>query len=141
MEENVVTKKKVLVRDLMHLGVITCEVDTPLCDVARMMIDESVHSIVVIDEEGEACGVISDLGILEGYGKKFVNMKAEDVLKGCTITVNPSVAIEEAVKEMLEKHVHHLVIMSERPLRRPVGILAATDIVREMAKICTQQHR
>ncbi len=131
------TENKVLVRDLMHLGVITCETDTPLCDVARMMIDNKVHSIVVIDEEGEACGVISDLSILRAYGKDFVNMKAEDVLKGCTITVSPNATIEEAVLEMLGKDVHHLVIMSERPLRRPIGILATIDIVREMAKVCS----
>lgn len=134
------TEGKMLVRDLMNRGVITCEADTPLCDVARTMIDENVHSIVVIDEVGEACGVISDLGILKGYNKDFVKMEAEDVLEGCTITVNPSETIEDAVSEMLAKHVHHLVIMSEKPLRRPVGILAATDIVREMANVCIEKR-
>ncbi|MDI6892872.1 MAG: CBS domain-containing protein [Actinomycetota bacterium] len=129
-------KRELLVRDVMHLGVLTCKVDTPLCEVAQMMTDNRVHCVVVVDEAGEACGVISDLGILQAYGRDIANMRAEDVLKGCTIAVQPTAPIQEAVAEMIAKHVHHLVILGEHPLHRPVGVLAASDIVREIAKGC-----
>ncbi|MDO8885682.1 CBS domain-containing protein [Candidatus Oleimmundimicrobium sp.] len=123
-----------LVRDLMHLGVVTCDVQTPVNVIAQMMVDNVVHCIVVVDEAGEACGVISDLGLMKAYGKDAEKMTAEDILGGSPIIVNPDALVSEAVAIMQEKHIHHLVIMSEPPLRRPVGILAASDVIKEMAK-------
>lgn len=127
---------QILVREVMHLGVITCRVDTSLCEIARMMIDNNVHSIVVLDEAGEVCGVISDLILMKAYSKDIVNMKAEDIVKGCTVTISPNATLDEAVKVMTDKKIYHLVILSEPPFRRPIGILAASDVVRELAKVC-----
>jgi len=128
--------EKLLVRDLMHLGVFTCKVDTLLSEVAQTMIDNRVHCVVVVDEMGEACGVISDLGILEACDRDLRKIKAEDVLHRCTVAIRPAATISAAVRKMREQHIHHLVILSEHPLHRPVGILAASDIVKEMARIC-----
>ncbi len=93
----------------------------------------------MVDEAGEACGVISDLGILEAYGRDLEKTKAEEVLHRCTVTVRPTATIWAAAREMQERQIHHLVILSEHPLHRPVGILAASDIVREMAKSSSSQ--
>lgn len=128
--------EKLQVRDLMHLGVLTCRVDMPLCEVARIMVDNKVHCVVVVDEAGEACGIISDLGILRTYGKELLEKTAEDIMGDRLISISPKAPLSHAVSKMLEKHVHHLVILSEPPFHRPVGVLAASDIVREMAKIC-----
>jgi CBS domain-containing protein len=133
-ERSVGEMKNLLVRDLMHLGVVTCKHDASLSEVAQTMIDNGVHCVVVVDEAGEACGVVSDLGILEACDRDCKQMKAEDILHKCTVTVRPTASISAAAREMLERHIHHLVIMSEHPLHRPVGILAATDIVKAMAR-------
>ncbi len=125
-----------LVRDIMHLGVFTCDVQTSVNETARMMVDNAVHCVVVVDEAGEACGVISDWGLMRAYKNDVKNMTAEDVLEGRTVTVRPNVLISEAIAIMQEKHIHHLVVMSEPPLHRPIGVLAASDIVKEMAKEC-----
>jgi len=124
------------VRDLIHRGVVTCDVGALVSEIAQTMAENDVHCVIVVDEVGEACGVISDLGLLKAYGKNVDKVTAEDVLGGSAIIVNPDALVSEAVAIMQEKHIHHLVIVSEPPLHRPVGVLAASDIVKEMAKRC-----
>jgi len=126
--------ENLLVRDLMHRGVVTCDVETPVSEIAQTMAENDVHCVVVVDEVGEACGVISDLGLLKAYGKNVDKVTAEDILGGGPIIVNPNALVSEAVAIMQEKHIHHLVIMSEPPLHRPVGVLAASDVIKGMAK-------
>jgi len=126
--------ENLLVRDLMHRGVVTCDVETPVSEIAQTMAENDVHCVVVVDEVGEACGVISDLGLLKAYGKNVDRVTAEDILGGGPIIVNPNALVSEAVAIMQEKHIHHLVIMSEPPLHRPVGVLAASDVIKGMAK-------
>jgi len=125
-----------LVRDLMHLGVVTCNVGVSICEVAQSMVDNAVHCVVVLDEAGEACGVISDLDLTKFYGREIKSLTAEDVLEGNVIIVDPNAPISAAMVIMLEKHIHHLVIMSEPPLHRPIGVLAASDVVKKMAESC-----
>lgn len=125
-----------LVRDVMHLGVVTCRLDTPLCEIAGLMVGHKIHAIVVVDEAGEACGVISDWGLLKAYCKDIKTAVAEDIIDNRLFTVRPKALISEAVDIMLSEHVHRLIVISEPPLRRPVAVLAASDIIKEMSKEC-----
>ncbi|MDI6799787.1 MAG: CBS domain-containing protein [Actinomycetota bacterium] len=126
-----------LVRDIMHLGVVTCRLDTPLCEIAGLMVGHKIHCIVVVDEAGEACGVISDWGLLKAFGKDIKTAVAEDIIDNRLLTVRPNALVSEAASMMVNEHVHRLVVMSEPPLRRPVGVLAASDVVKEMSKYCS----
>ena len=48
-----------LVRDWMHLGVITCGPETTIQAVADAMKAHDISALVVVDEAGDAIGVIS----------------------------------------------------------------------------------
>ena len=48
-----------LVRDLMSVGVPTCSLDTPVQQVARLLISSDIDCVVVLDSEGHAPGVVS----------------------------------------------------------------------------------
>ncbi len=128
--------KDLLVREIMHLGVVTCRLDTPACEIASLMTDHSIHCIVVIDEAGEACGVISDWALLKTFGGDIKMAKAEEIIDNRLLTVRPNALVSDAVKIMQNEHVHRLIVISEPPLRRPVGVLSSTDIVKEMSKYC-----
>ena len=47
-------RERLLVRDLMAVGVATCPPTTPIVDVARLLLEKQLEVIVVLDEEGEA---------------------------------------------------------------------------------------
>jgi len=48
-----------IIRDFVSRGVVTCRVDANAAEVARIMLDNDVSALVVIDERLNACGVIS----------------------------------------------------------------------------------
>jgi crotonyl-CoA carboxylase/reductase len=47
------------VRDLMHRGIISCTLDHTVATVAKIMVDEEIHAVVVMDDQGRAVGVVS----------------------------------------------------------------------------------
>ncbi len=123
------------VRDLMRRGVITCHTDTPLPEVARRMAENKITAVVVVDEGGEVCGIISREDLVKVYNQDYKQMVAEDVMSSGVATIIPDIPVEAAALIMLDRDVSRLVIMHEKPAtQRPVGILSMSDVVRDMAE-------
>ena len=53
------------VHDAMHVGIVTCDAETSLRGVARLMAEHRVHAVAVADpgRRGRHQGVISDLEV------------------------------------------------------------------------------
>ena len=123
-----------IIRDFMRRGVVTCGVDANAAEVARIMLDNDVSALVVIDERLNACGVISKTDLIEYYGKDLSLITAEDIMSPKILTVSPDTLVHEAVQLMLERRVHQLVIVTKGGAhRRPVAIFTTGDAVALMA--------
>lgn len=130
-----------LVRDYMHRGVITCHLQTPVKEIAKIMDANNVRSVVVTDDRGEVWGIVSLISILKAWGQDLETLTAEDILQPHTITISPESPIEEAVKLLQKKRIEHLVIVHPGLVRRAVGILTTFDIVEHMAGMPTGTYR
>jgi len=118
----------------MHRGVVTCRVDANAAEVARIMLDNDVSALVVIDERLNACGVVSKTDLIRFYGKDLSTITAEDIMTAEILTVSPDSLVHEAVQLMLERMVHQLVIVTQAGAhRRPVAIFTSGDAVALMA--------
>ena len=53
-----------LVREMMHYGVISCNLRTPVEEVAHRMVNYHVHAIVVTDNAGYAVGIVSQTDVV-----------------------------------------------------------------------------
>jgi CBS domain-containing protein len=123
-----------LVRDVMHRKVISCRVDTPLKEVAHRMHEAQVNALVVVDESGDLCGIVSQTDLVKVVEKDWEHLVAENVMTSEVVTIVPDIPVLAAVELMLDNRVHRLVItQGGLAPRRPVGVLSMTDIVREMA--------
>lgn len=123
-----------IIRDFMRRGVVTCGVDANAAEVARIMLDNDVSALVVIDERLNACGVISKTDLIGYYGKDLSLITAEDIMTSEILTVSPETLVHEAVQLMLERRVHQLVIVTKGGAhRRPVAIFTTGDAVALMA--------
>jgi CBS domain-containing protein len=123
-----------IIRDFMCRGVVTCSVNANAAEVARIMFDNDVSALVVIDECLNACGIISKTDLLRSYGKDLSLVSAEDIMTSDILTVSPETLIHEAVQLMLEHGVHQLVIITHGGIhRRPVAIFTSGDAVELMA--------
>jgi CBS domain-containing protein len=129
------TMKDKLVRDVMHRKVISCKVDTPLKQVARRLDAEKINALIVVDESGDVCGVVSQTDLVKMFGQDWENLVAEDAMTSEVVTIIPDIPVLTALELMRDNQIHRVVItQGGHAPRRPVGVLSMTDVVREMAQ-------
>lgn len=127
--------KDKLVRDVMHRKVISCRVDTPLREVARLLDSEGINALVVVDEGGDLSGVVSQTDMVKAFDQQWESMVAEDVMTPDVVTIVADIPVLAAVELMVDNQIHRVVItQGGLAPRRPVGVLSMTDVVREMAR-------
>ena len=131
--------KKVRIREAMKSGVITVGLESTVHEVLKSLTENHVSGLVVVDEFGETWGVISSIDVIAALKDKSVEeingLTAEDIMTPQAIEIGPEKTLEDAAQVMAEKGIHRLVIGHPHEGRRvPVGIITATDIIRELKK-------
>ncbi|MDI6810649.1 MAG: CBS domain-containing protein [archaeon] len=127
--------KEKKVRDVMKRGVVTVSFDTPVSEVARILVDKNVSGVAVIAPDGEAVGVISEIDIIKVFDQNWDTLTAEDIMSSFVRTVDPETSIKEAADIMKDLNIHRLLILSLSPAYGlPVGILTARDILSAIIK-------
>ena len=118
----------------MHEGVITCDRDSPLTEVARLMSVERVHCVVVVDEDPRRpWGLISDLDLTAAASVRgLTGQTAGGSAATPVVTVSPDESLERAAQLMTEHGVAHLVVVAPDN-GRPVGVLSTLDVARAAA--------
>jgi CBS domain-containing protein len=130
--------KHATVADAMHPGILSCDADATLTEVAQMMATHHVHCVVVMGIAPDAgaarlaWGVISDLSLVRGGIRKGADELAGALAEQPIITAEPDTPLREAGELMLARGVSHVVVVEPR-LRRPVGILSTLDIAAALA--------
>jgi crotonyl-CoA carboxylase/reductase len=121
-----------LVKDLMHRGLISCTPDTTLEEVAKIMIDQDIHALVVMEGQ-RAVGVVSQTDmVLARQGRTAEDarkMSAREVMTPGCATCAADTKLTAAVSTMTGRRIHRLVV-TENDV--PVGMISMTDVVRKM---------
>ncbi len=127
------------VADAMHPGILSCDPDATLTDVARMMSTHHVHCIVVVRGSAEGqpgeplpWGIISDFDVLRAGMRQDVSDTAETLALQPMISVETSMELREAAELMVTNATSHVVAVNPET-RRPVGILSTLDIAGVLA--------
>ncbi|MCI0476011.1 MAG: CBS domain-containing protein [Anaerolineales bacterium] len=122
-----------LVRDLMKIGVPTCEMDTRLAEVAKIMARDNVDAVIVMDEYG-ASGVVSQTDLVKAFPRNWELLTAKEVMTERIVGITPDTAAVAAAHLMMDEKVHQIFIMHEHPgPSRPSASITMRAIVREMA--------
>ena len=120
--------------DVMHKGIISCFYNDTVKDVAKIMQENNIRGVVVIDETGDVWGYISNKDIIHYYYNDIDKLKAEDIMRPYKIDVDPLWPIEKAVELMIKNKFEHLIIIDPNAgPKRPVAILTSYDIVQYMS--------
>ncbi len=130
---------QILVSEAMHPGVLTCALDTPLRDVARMMAAYRIHAVVVYGGEEESSiegrlwGVVSDLDLVAAAAAGEIEERTAGVTAVTPVVmIGPEDTLAHAAQLMSEHEVSHLVVLDAKTAH-PVGVLSTLDIAKTLA--------
>lgn len=138
MTTSVLKLEETMVRDIMTRGVVTVQCDELLPKAAEIMAEEDISCIVAVDQNDEAAGIISSLDMVRALSEKTTaeieKTTAEDIMTPFVVEVNPQMSLKEIANIMTAKNIHRVIVLSPAG-RKPVGLLSATDIVKNIRKI------
>ena len=125
------------VADAMHPGILSCDADATLTEVARIMSAHHVHCIVVRgtpDEAGESpvWGIISDLDMLRAGIRPDAPDTAAALARQPVIRLQTTAPLREAAELMLTESTSHIVAVNPAS-GHPIGILSTLDIAGVLA--------
>lgn len=129
-----------LVRDLMHPGLITCSRTNRLGDVADLLRENHVHALVVVEGDGRPAGVVADTDLLVGewLGADaerqaiMAAMTAGEVMSTPFLSVGADDDVAAAITQMRNEHVARLVVLESG---RAVGVIAISDVIAALAEV------
>jgi CBS domain-containing protein len=124
------------VADVMRYGLITCSPEAELRDVARTMVTNHIHAVIIkrLDaEEGTTpWGVVSDLDVLSTAHPGGVDMVAYEAAATPAVTVAPDESLARAAQLMREYTTSHLIVV-DRVTDEPLGVISTLDIAGALA--------
>ena len=118
------------IRDVMTPSPRTVESSAPVQEAAKIMRDEDVGAIPIV-ENGSLVGIVTDRDIAlnvvaEGNDS---STPVSQIAAGDLVTVDPEQSLDEALRLMAQHKVRRLPVVEEDG--RPVGIIAQADIARQ----------
>ena len=99
-----------------------------LVDVAKLMLDNRIGSVPVMDFEGNLVGMVTKADFLTlADGRAFDKIPIKEVMSTNIISVNPSERAVHGRRLMLDSKVGRLPVIDDDKL---VGILTSKDLIR-----------
>ena len=121
--------------ELMTMNPVSCLPDTPLKDVAALMVDCHCGAIPVIDFNNQAMGLVTDRDIVCRSLAKGLNpleLTADHCMTKPAVTVSQDASLEDCVELMENDRIRRLIVINEHG--HVTGIIAQADISRVAAQ-------
>ncbi len=121
---------KVFVKDIMSSPVVTANEKDSIKTLAKKMFAYDVDSIVIVNEDNEPLGIVTEGDIVRRLLSKKRNLwftKAKHVMSKPALTVSPEAELEDVAKYMSSKKVKRLCVVNDD--NKLIGIITQTDIL------------
>ena len=125
------------VADAMHPGIVSCDPDLTLTEVARTMATNHVHCVAVMgishaEPERLVWGIITDLDLVQAGLEGGEEPTARSLARHQVVMVDTTTPLREACQLMLDERTSHLVVRDNARMM-PVGILSTLDVAGALA--------
>jgi CBS domain-containing protein len=127
--------ERLLVRDLMTVGVATCSPETPVADIARLLLEKELEAVVVLDQEGFAAGIVSQDELARAYTRDDCrDLTAEAIMWERVPQVPPDIPLAAAAQLMQDQGVRMLFLMHHAGgIEYPAAAISYRHILRHLA--------
>lgn len=151
------------IRDVMTTKVITVGPDTPAPEIARLLVENRISGVPVVDPEGRVLGVVSEGDLIrrledtddgrrrswwlellaspERRAEEYVKAHgrlARDVMTAEVVVIDEQATLGEAARLLEEKHVKRLPVVRDGKL---VGLVSRADLLRALALAPAQEAK
>ena len=125
----------IVVRDLMRKNPYTVAESASIQDTARIMNDKKVSSLVILDENNNPVGLVSERDLVR---KVCINdlptnrVTNKEIMSSPLITIDSESSASTATDLMLKNNVRHLLVIDNesKDNNQPIGIITPLDLVK-----------
>ncbi|GIX41589.1 MAG: hypothetical protein KatS3mg129_1322 [Leptospiraceae bacterium] len=113
-------------------NVITCSPETEIRELAKIMKEKNIGSIIIINEKNYPVGIITDSDLRKkvATGDFPVTAKAKEIMTSPVFTMSPNINATEAIIQMMKKNIRHLVLTEDGTSNSPLyGIVSEHDVL------------
>ena len=120
------------VKDFMTTNVITIDVQGTVLQAAKLMHQQDVGDLVVMDGV-VAKGIVTERDLVRRVlaQKKSFETKISEVMSDPLITIDEDTSLRDAARKMVKYKIRRLPVTKENVL---VGIIATSDFARHLSK-------
>ena len=112
-------------RDIMTTTVHTVRLSTSVEAAARLMFEQSVSGVPVVDDDGRIVGLVSEFDVLARGGDTVADIMTQSV-----ITVGEDTDPETIARMLIEQQIRRLPVVRDGAV---VGIISRSDLIRLFA--------
>jgi CBS domain-containing protein len=120
------------VREIMTANPACCSPETPLQDVAKLMVAHDCGEIPVLDAQRRPIGVVTDRDIAcraVAQGKEPTQTTAREVMSEPVVTATPEDSVDDCCHRMEENQIRRVPVVDETGAC--CGMVAQADIARQ----------
>lgn len=116
------------VKELMTAKVITASPNDTITKAAKLMVDYDIGMVVVINEEREVLGILTDRDIVTRLisQDKGINHIVDDAMTHTVVSVNKDNKVEDAIEMMKDHQLRRLVVVNDD--MKLVGVVSLADV-------------
>ncbi len=143
--------------DIMTKDVITVTIETPIRELAQVLLQNNISGVPVVDEEGAVIGIVSESDLVEFNKplhiptvfvildsiipmenpwrlhkdlKRIAATKVGDIYSHPAMSVGPDADVTEVARIMSENRYYTIPVVDDEKL---LGVIGKVDVVRSLA--------
>jgi signal-transduction protein with cAMP-binding, CBS, and nucleotidyltransferase domain len=124
-----------------EIVMITADTGKSAYDVANLMKNKKVGSVIVMDKKSKPLGIITERDMVKRVCLKNLatsRIKAEEIMSSPLITIMSYDSIDTASRLMTKNKIKRLVVLEAD--NRITGMLSVSDITKHLAKILLDDY-
>jgi signal-transduction protein with cAMP-binding, CBS, and nucleotidyltransferase domain len=117
----------------MTQKLVTIAASNSAQEAAIRMRENDTSSLVVIDENNKAVGIVTERDLVTRvcvHGASSKTAKLEQVMSSPVVTIDALSSVEVAANIMTQNGVRHLLVAEDEDISKPLGIISTSDFVK-----------